>query len=64
MKKRYGTKRSALGLIASGVASISIGQKMPDYRASLSGNGLERDGKAVAQDAYRAYRKAGEREYA
>lgn len=64
MKKQYGTKRSALGLIASGIATISIGQRMPDYRVSLTGEGPDRDVKAIAGDARRAFSKAADREYA
>ena len=64
MKKRFGAKRSTLGLIASGIATIGIAQRMPEYRISLSAKGLDRDVKAIAGDARRAYRKAASREFA
>lgn len=64
MKKRSGAKRSTLGLIASGIATIGIAQRMPDYRTSLIGKGLDRDVKALAGDARRAFGKASSRECA
>lgn len=63
MKKRKVTGHSALGLIASGLGTISINQKMPVYRLRTTKGALAHDAKAISGDARRALTKA-EREYA
>jgi hypothetical protein len=63
MKKRNDTKRSTLGLIASGVATISIGHRMPEYRLGTTGQAMKRDSQAIKSDAKKVYRKL-DREYA
>lgn len=63
MKKRRSTERSTLGLIASGITTIRIGQKMPTYRVYSTGKALSHDAKSVRRDAIRAL-AGDEREFA
>ena len=60
--KRKSAARSTLGLIASGVGTIGIGQRMPAYRFRSNGGALAHDRDAIADDARRAFNV--DREYA
>lgn len=61
-KKRHSAERSTLGLIASGVGTISIGQKMPTYRFRSTSKALMHDRDVITGDARRSFND--DREYA
>ena len=63
MKKRKVTGHTPLGLIASGVTTIGVYQKMPGYRLRSTKGALAHDAEVISADAKRAYTKS-RREYA
>lgn len=64
MKKQKSTGRSTLGLMASGVATIKLGQKMPRYRILTEREAVKHDRDALSRDTQRSLTRAGDREYA
>ncbi len=64
MKKQKSAGRSALGLMASGVATIKLGQTMPRYRLLSERGAAKHDSDAISRDARRALTKTGDHEYA
>jgi hypothetical protein len=64
MKKQGSAEPSTLRLIASGVVTINLAQKMPKYKVYSTNRALARDAEKIVKDAKRAYGAVTDREFA